>query len=189
VRRRITRGDVIPFKRDGARPSQNISHKARFRGDRSTRRIELQTLLLACVLFFGVFGAGLLYTQPVWLNSGASEARAFRAAFQCRVAHVTDGDTFRCADGTRVRLSGIAARESDGSCRPGHPCPVASAEAATAALYNFASGHVLMCRPVGETYGRVAAFCRREDGLDLSCAMMQSGTVEKWWRFWGLHSC
>src|SRR3546814_18347466 len=61
-------------------------------------------------------------------------------AFACTVASITDGDTFRCSelgdDGRqiRVRLSGVAARERDGSCSPGHPCSAASAEAATAEL-------------------------------------------------------
>src|SRR3546814_5385241 len=47
-------------------------------------------------------------------------------AFACTVASITDGDTFRCSelgdDGRqiRVRLSGVAARERDGSCSPGH---------------------------------------------------------------------
>ena len=131
----------------------------------------------------------MLYTHPAWRASKASGLTASMADFSCEVAHINDGDTFHCADGTRVRLSGVAARESDGTCRPRHPCPAASAEAAKAAIYNLASGQVLMCRAVGETYGRVAAFCRREDGIDLSCAMMESGTVEKWWRYWGLHSC
>lgn len=115
--------------------------------------------------------------------------------FRCTVASITDGDTLRCveegADGRqiRVRLSGIAARETDGSCSPGHPCPIASAEAATAELSRLASGQVLECQANGSTYGRVAAFCRNGAGVDLSCAMVSSGTAERWDRYWNGHRC
>ena len=35
---------------------------------------------------------------------------------------VNDGDTLRCQDGTRIRLSGIDAPELDGHCQPGRAC-------------------------------------------------------------------
>jgi endonuclease YncB( thermonuclease family) len=115
--------------------------------------------------------------------------------FTCTVASVTDGDTLRCVEGDatgrqiRVRISGIDAREKDGTCAPGHPCASASAEAATAELQRLVSGQILSCKRVGETYGRVAAWCDRADGIDVSCAMMASGTVARWWKYWGLHRC
>lgn len=189
VSRKARSSNLIAFKRRSARSSRNRLPQASFRRDRSTKRIDLQILLLAILLFFGVFGAGLLYLQSASRTSEGSVVTVSTTDFTWEVAHITDGDTFRCADGTRVRLSGVAARESDGTCRPGHPCPAASAEAATAALHKLASGQVVICRAVGETYGRVAAFCRLQDGLDLSCAMVQTGTVKKWWRYWGLHRC
>lgn len=38
--------------------------------------------------------------------------------------HVRDGDgPVWCEEGPRLRLAGIAARELDGSCSQGHPCP------------------------------------------------------------------
>lgn len=115
--------------------------------------------------------------------------------FRCTVASVTDGDTLSCTEADengrhlRVRLSGIAAREADGTCTQGHPCPSASAEAATAVLHRLASSEALTCTQVGTTYGRVAAFCRRSDGIDLSCAMVESETVLIWERYWGRHGC
>lgn len=116
-------------------------------------------------------------------------------SFTCTVASITDGDTFRCAETEatgrrlRVRLSGVNARERDGSCRSGHPCPAAPPQAATAALTGLAAGQVLSCRRVGFTHGRIAAFCRRADGRDLSCAMLQTATVARWNRHWGGHRC
>ena len=51
--------------------------------------------------------------------------------FACTPIHVWDGDgPVWCAEGPRVRLSGIAAREIDGTCRSNQPCPSASAEEA-----------------------------------------------------------
>lgn len=189
VSRKATNDNVIAFRRRRSRSSKDRLYQASFRGTQATERIDAKVLLFAVLLFLGVFGTGLLYLQSASRTSGGLVVTAPTAGFSCEVAHITDGDTFRCADGTRVRLSGVSARESDGTCRLGHPCPEASAEAATAALHNLASGQVLTCQAVGETYGRRAAFCRRRDGLDLSCAMMQTGTVKKWWRYWGLHSC
>lgn len=34
----------------------------------------------------------------------------------CIVVYVTDGDTLRCTDGTRIRIAGIEAREKSGRC-------------------------------------------------------------------------
>lgn len=116
-------------------------------------------------------------------------------SFTCTVAAVHDGDTLRCSergpDGRqiRVRISGIDARELDGSCAPGHPCASAPPEAATAALERLASGQRLQCAPENMTYGRIAAFCVNAAGVDVSCAMLKSGTVALWPRYWGDHRC
>lgn len=100
--------------------------------------------------------------------------------FTCEVASITDGDTLSCADGTRVRLNAVAARETDGTCTVGHPCPNAPAEAATAELNELARGQTLQCRQTGTSYGRKAAICVNEDGIELNCAMVQSGTALIW---------
>ena len=116
--------------------------------------------------------------------------------FRCTVASITDGDTLRCseteADGKqiRVRLSGIGARERDGSCSPGHPCPAATPEEAAGTLATLVEGQQLMCSDEGRTHGRRSGFCRRvSDDLDVSCAMLESGTVERWDRHWKGHRC
>jgi len=127
-----------------------------------------------------------------WPAPGGSRSAA---TFSCSVAGITDGDTFRCAETDaggrqiRIRLSGVAARERDGTCSDGHPCPAASAEAATAELARLADGQLLQCTDVGTTFGRIAAFCRLPDGRDLSCEMVASGTVDKWDRHWKDHRC
>ena len=125
--------------------------------------------------------------------------------FACTPVKVWDGDgPIHCAEGPKVRLSGIAAREMDGSCSPGHPCPDASAEAARDALAALLgrttgsneTGHLLVEGPaldcVSEGSGkgsRTAAWCASPTAGDLSCAMVATGTAEKWDQYWRDHSC
>jgi endonuclease YncB( thermonuclease family) len=125
--------------------------------------------------------------------------------FQCTPIRVWDGDgPIWCAEGPRVRLSGIAAREIDGTCRDNQPCPSADAVKARDALVNLvgvktgisAQGHVLVkgptmkCRSDGNGVGsRTAAWCVSPRGGDLSCAMVKDGWALKWSRYWGAHKC
>ena len=103
-----------------------------------------------------------------------------------------------CAEGPKLRLAGIAAREMDGSCRRGQPCPRASAQAARDALVQLLGGprgrkpdgHVLVrapalsCRSTGDAhYGRTGALCTLADGRGLSCVMLASKTVSRWARY------
>jgi endonuclease YncB( thermonuclease family) len=134
-----------------------------------------------------------------------SETVASGAAFACTPTKVWDGDgPIHCAEGPKVRLAGIAARETDGSCSPGHPCPDATAGAARDALAGLlgrttgttATGHVtiegpaLSCTSEGSAGGRrTAAWCVSPSAGDLSCAMVASGTAVKWDRYWRGHSC
>lgn len=125
--------------------------------------------------------------------------------FTCTPTAVWDGDgPIWCAEGPRVRLSGIAAREMDGSCRSGQPCPAASATAARNALVGLfgggrgtlRTGHIrvqaapMRCLSAGSAGGnRTAAWCRLANGRDLSCAMLATHTVLRWDRYWGNHRC
>lgn len=97
-----------------------------------------------------------------------------QAAFSCTVQSVTDGDTFRCADGTRVRLSSIDTPEMPGSCRPGRHCAPGDPFAAKAALQRLIGGRTVRCEPVGMSFNRIAAWCV-VGGVDLSCAMVRGG--------------
>lgn len=125
--------------------------------------------------------------------------------FICTAVAVWDGDgPIWCAEGPKVRLAGIAARESDGSCRTNQPCPKATAKQARDRLVNLLGGpkgrrpegHVIVagirlhCRSEGSAAGsRTAAWCAAPRVGDLSCAMVSSGTVLRWPRYWQGHRC
>lgn len=131
--------------------------------------------------------------------------------FVCTPVAVWDGDgPIWCAEGQKVRIAGIAAREMDGSCREHQPCPKASALEARDALVRILGGatgsffatpeadfqHIgvagpkLACLSDGDARGnRTAAWCRLpamngKPGRDLSCAMLATRTVKRWAVFW-----
>lgn len=125
--------------------------------------------------------------------------------FTCTPTAVWDGDgPIWCAEGPHVRISGIAAREMDGTCRDNQPCPSATALQARDALIDLfggtrgtnSTGHVrvtgptMFCHSEGSAGGsRTAAWCTLASGQDLSCAMVATGTVLKWDRYWRGHRC
>jgi endonuclease YncB( thermonuclease family) len=125
--------------------------------------------------------------------------------FSCTPTHVWDGDgPIWCAEGPRIRLSGIAAREMDGTCRSNQPCPSASPRKARDTLVALVgkpvgtgpNGHILVrgptmkCLSAGSGGGdRTAAWCVSPLGGDLSCAMVASGTALRWDRYWAGHRC
>jgi endonuclease YncB( thermonuclease family) len=125
--------------------------------------------------------------------------------FTCTPTRVWDGDgPVWCKEGPRIRLSGIAAKEADETCRSNQPCPDASAAQAKAALVKLigkqigtsSHGHALVegpamrCRSVGSGGGdRTAAWCVSPVGGDLSCAMVKGGWALRWDRYWKGHRC
>jgi len=127
------------------------------------------------------------------------------AAFTCTPIVVWGGDgPIWCAEGPKVRLGGIAAREMDGTCRKGHPCPRASAIAARDALVGLLggprgglrTGHIavktptMQCVSHGSARGaRTAALCALPGVGDLSCAMVRTNTVVRWVRYGGAQLC
>jgi endonuclease YncB( thermonuclease family) len=118
------------------------------------------------------------------------------AAFSCTPTRVWDGDgPIWCAEGPKIRLAGIAAREIDETCRPHHPCPQASGRQARDALVRLIGtprgqsreGHILVsakplrCVSHGSGKGeRTAALCKTASGMDLSCAMIRGGYALRW---------
>lgn len=126
-------------------------------------------------------------------------------SFDCTPTAVWDGDgPIWCAEGPHIRLSGIAAREMDGTCRPGHPCPAAGPIDARDHLVSLvgkptgvrSTGHItvagptMRCRSAGGAGGnRTAAFCTSPQSGDISCAMVRDGYAAKWDRYWQKHRC
>jgi endonuclease YncB( thermonuclease family) len=125
--------------------------------------------------------------------------------FACTPTAVWDGDgPVWCAEGPRIRLSGIAARELDGSCSAGHPCPDADPIEARDALVELVGrpvgegrhGHALVegppmrCVSAGSAGGdRTGAWCVSPMSGDISCAMVQGGWAARWERYWGDQRC
>ena len=103
-----------------------------------------------------------------------NEGARSKQTFSWVVRYVHDGDTFRCSDGTRVRLSAIDTPEMPGACRSGRHCAPGDPYASKSALERLIGGRPLQCERVGRTYNRVAAWCS-VGGIDLRCAMLRNG--------------
>ena len=78
-------------------------------------------------------------------------------SFTCTPTRVWDGDgPIWCAEGPRIRLAGIAAREIDETCSLGQPCPSVSGTTARDRLANLVGkvtgtaqeGHLTVSGPV-----------------------------------------
>src|SRR3546814_9168687 len=135
----------------------------------------------------------------------ADERRSGDGSSDVGSSDLADGEgPVWCAEGPRIRIAGIAARELDGTCRRGHPCPRAGPIAARNALVELLGGsrgevrianagisHIrvraapMRCLSTGPAGGaRTGAFCTLADGRNLSCAMLATGTVARWARYW-----
>lgn len=136
----------------------------------------------------GVLAAMVAMFAAIFFYPHGQESEAASAdMFSCTVTKVHDGDgpiwcAERSADGKpiKIRLQAIAAREMDGTCSLGHPCPLASGQQAQQALWKLAQGQTLRCEATGTSYSRVTAWCWRPDGVELNCAMVKSGTALRW---------
>jgi endonuclease YncB( thermonuclease family) len=125
--------------------------------------------------------------------------------FLCTPTAVWDGDgPVWCAEGPRIRIAGVAARELDGSCSRNHPCPAVSGVEARDRLVlilggpkgKLPTGHIVVraatmtCRSDGSARGsRTAAWCTSPELGDLSCAVVRAGGAVRWPRYWGGHRC
>jgi len=125
--------------------------------------------------------------------------------FQCTPIAVWDGDgPVWCAEGPKIRIAGVAARESDDSCRTNQPCPTVSGTDARDRLVRILGGargrrpegHVLVrsatmnCFSEGSAGGsRTAAWCTSPVFGDLSCAVVRAGGAIPWPRYWRDHRC
>jgi len=125
--------------------------------------------------------------------------------FQCTPTAVYDGDgPVWCAEGPKVRIAGVAAREMDGTCRSNQPCPLVNAIEARDRLVRLLGGrrgtlpegHVVVrsatmtCSSDGSAGGsRTAAWCTSPAFGDLSCAVVHAGGAIQWPRYWRDHQC
>jgi endonuclease YncB( thermonuclease family) len=122
---------------------------------------------------FGIRQVGLPTAKAAKPVRTTSRAVTSSAAFSCAVRRITDGDTLRCTDGTKVRIAGIDAPEIT-ECRPSRQCVAGDANASKRSLAALAEGRTLSCERVGTSYDRVVAFCSA-GGVDLSCAQVRAG--------------
>ena len=142
-----------------------------------------------------------------FLPPGEVPAQVVRtgASFRCTPVAVWDGDgPIWCAEGPKVRVAGVAAREIDDSCRVGQPCPSVSGTEARDRLVRILGGlrgalpegHVVVRAPTltcisdGSAGGsRTAAWCRSSAVGDLSCTVIAAGGAVRWTRYWRAHRC
>lgn len=126
-------------------------------------------------------------------------------AFTCTPTSVWDGDgPIWCAEGPRIRIAGVAAREIDDSCSRNHPCPNVSGTEARDRLVRLlggpkgklGTGHIkvraapMRCVSDGSARGaRTAAWCTSPVFGDLSCAVVRAGGALRWQRYWKGHEC
>ena len=111
-------------------------------------------------------------------------------SFTCQVVSIYDGDTFTCADGTKIRTAGVDANELNGSCHAA--CAPLSGQQARAFVNRIIYRQRLSCQPVDRSYKRVVARCTLPDGRSLSCATIATGAAVRWDRYWrryGMGEC
>jgi len=97
------------------------------------------------------------------------------ALFVCTSPVVHDADTWRCADGTRVRAWGLDGPELNTPAGP-------PARNAAARLIN---GQNLTCDRRGNSYDRIVALCTLPDGRDVAAELIRQGVAKEWLRFSG----
>src|SRR5215218_7620119 len=86
------------------------------------------------------------------------------ATFVCTPTAVWDGDgPIWCAEGPKIRIAGVAARELDGSCRSNQPCPPVGAIEARDQLVRLLGGR-RGTRPEGHILVRTASLTCVSDG-------------------------
>lgn len=166
-------------------PYRKNSHGAP-QGRGRARRAQPSFVLVTVLFAICVFGLVYYFPHPAAIRSrmAALPASATPGAFTCTVTGVHDGDgPIYCAEGPKIRLHAIAARELDETCLRGHPCPGASGAAAKRALEALALGQRLTCEATGTSYGRVTAICRTSAGTELNCAMVRGGYAIRWNKF------
>ena len=167
-------------------PAPNDKPENRFRQ-------SFEFIGLAAVIIFAIVAGLAFLVARAWAETPIIQGGE---VFTCTPVAVWDGDgPVWCAEGPRVRLNAIAAREIDGTCRSGHPCPDATGVASRdhlASLLGRPTGHLshghvriegppLRCRSSGSAGGtRTAARCFSPVHGDLGCRMVSDGYAREW---------
>jgi endonuclease YncB( thermonuclease family) len=153
------------------------------------------------------FSTGLLLSLVMAMPSPSAAAPVVSTgrSFTCTPTAVWDGDgPIWCAEGPKIRIAGVAARETDGTCRANQPCPAVDAREARDRLVrllggprgSLPTGHIkvrsapMRCLSDGPAGGsRTAAWCISPAFGDLSCAVVEAGGAVTWPRYWRNHRC
>ncbi len=166
----------------------------------------LAGLAIAWVLpAIALSGSFRLFAATTYVAAAPNSIVPVGTTFTCTPTAVWDGDgPIWCAEGPKIRIAGVAAREMDGSCRNNQPCPSVNAVEARDRLIRLlggpkgisSTGHVrvraaaLRCLSEGSAGGsRTAAWCTSPGVGDLSCAVILAGGAVRWPRYWGKHQC
>lgn len=96
-------------------------------------------------------------------------------------ASVIDGDSIEVR-GTRIRIAGIDAPESDQVCTRGDGSPYRCGGAAAAFLDRMLEGRTVGCRANGTSYDRIVASCD-VGGVDVGAAMVSAGWAVDYARY------
>jgi hypothetical protein len=155
--------------------------------------------------FLSKFAIALVGWNFLPPSDAAAQTVPAGSTFQCTPTAVYDGDgPVWCAEGPKIRIAGVAAREMDGTCRSNQPCPSVGAIDARNRLVRLLggpkgtlpTGHIIVhsatmtCLSDGSAGGsRTAAWCRSSVVGDLSCAVLRAGGAIRWARYWRQHVC
>ena len=101
----------------------------------------------------------------------------------CAAALATDGDSLRCADGTRIRLVGVEANELRGGCHV-PACPTMPGRVAKARMQALLGGQNVTYVVNGRSWSRLTASVTLPDGRDLACETLRIGMTVVWQRYW-----
>jgi hypothetical protein len=120
--------------------------------------------------------------------------------------HDVDGP-IHCQSGEKIRLQGIGATETDGSCNPNQPCVPGNpfeqrrtmARAMGAVISKEDNGQDgtpdrygqawftrpvrLVCDVTGTSHKRLTAWCGLPSGRDVSCEAIKAGVAMRWARY------
>lgn len=130
--------------------------------------------LLVSGLAAGAWGASTW--SDVWLRGEAAKVVS-------GLARVIDGDTIDVA-GTRVRLEGIDAPETDQKCQDSAGRDYLCGISASTALRELVGRDPVTCVRIGrDSYGRVLGVCSNGSGVDLNAELVRRGLVVAFRRY------